>query len=162
MVKAASWLGNLTQSPTLSPFTVLNKSMFTFLSLICLVSVYFRKLLTLCTLTWVSIFSILCSIHFLCSWHGELVRLSRASHVDCPFLYSHDLNVWFSSDTERRIYKPITLRGQRVHSDSQQFLTTQRRTKNNSCDSALWKCLFLYLKEKLRNSFQWPIYQLSW
>ena len=77
--------------------------------------------LTLYTLISVYIFSILISIHFLRCWHREFVQQSRASLVGDHFLNSHDPNVWFRGDNERRNLMLITLRGQRVKNT--RFLT---------------------------------------
>ena len=73
-----------------------------------------KSFLSLYTLTSVCIFSILFSIHFLICWPGEFVEQSRGSSVDDHFLYSHDLNVWFMEDTERRNRMLVTLWDRRV------------------------------------------------
>ena len=57
---------------------------------------------SLYTLTSVCTFSLLFSIHFQMCWQREFVQQSRGSLVDYHFLYSHDLNVWFMGDIERR------------------------------------------------------------
>ena len=61
-------------------------------------------MLTLYTLTWICIFFTLFFIHFLRCWQGEFVCQSRGSFSDDHFLYSHDLNVWFSSTFLHRIH----------------------------------------------------------
>ena len=43
-------------------------------------------------------------IHFLRCWQGEFVCQSRGSFSDDHFLYSHDLNVWFSCTFLHRIH----------------------------------------------------------
>ena len=73
-----------------------------------------KSFLSLHTLTSVCIFSVLFSIHFLICWPGEFVEQSRGSSVDDHFLYSHDLNVWFMGDTERRNKMLVTLRDKRM------------------------------------------------
>ena len=65
---------------------------------------YFTEMLTLYTLTWVYLFFTLFFIHFLRCWQGEFVCQSRGSFSDDHFLYSHDLNVWFSSTFLHRIH----------------------------------------------------------
>ena len=47
------------------------------------------------------IFSILLSVHLLWCWQGEFVKQSRVPLVADHFLYSHDINVWFSGDIVR-------------------------------------------------------------
>ena len=58
--------------------------------------------LTLYTLTSVFIFSTLVSVHLLRCWKGEFVWQAGVSLVHDQFLYSHDINVWFSGDIVRR------------------------------------------------------------
>ena len=50
----------------------------------------------------VFIFSILFTVHLLGCCQGEFVYESRVSLVGDHFLYSHDINVWFSGDIVRR------------------------------------------------------------
>ena len=72
------------------------------------------RLLTLCILTSVCIFSILFSIHFLRCWQGEFVYQSKAYFIGNHFLYFHDLNMWLTGDIVGRNLMLVTLRGQRV------------------------------------------------
>ena len=58
--------------------------------------------LTLYRLTSVFIFSILFSAHLLMCWQREFVQQSKVSLVGDYFLYSHDINVWFSGDNVGR------------------------------------------------------------
>ena len=58
--------------------------------------------LTLYNLTSLYIISILFSINFLGCWQGDFAQQSRAPVLVDHFLYSHDLNVWFRADIERR------------------------------------------------------------
>ena len=67
------------------------------------------------TLTSVCIFSILALMHFLRCWQGEFVYQSKASFVGDHFLYSQDLNVWFSGDNVGRNLMLVTLRVLRVN-----------------------------------------------
>ena len=68
----------------------------------------------LSTLTSVCIFSILLFIHFLRCWKREFNYHPRASFAGDRFLYSHDLNDWFSCDIWRRDWLLITPRSQRI------------------------------------------------
>ena len=67
---------------------------YTWLSSKCVIPLY--------TLTSVCIFSILIPIHFFRCWQKDFVQSSWASIHGDHFLYSHDLNVRFSSDIVRR------------------------------------------------------------
>ena len=58
--------------------------------------------LTLYRLTLVFIFSILFSAHLSMCWQREFVQQSKVSLVGDYFLYSHDINVWFSGDNVGR------------------------------------------------------------
>ena len=58
--------------------------------------------LTLYRLTSVFIFSTLFSAHLLMCWQREFVQQSKVSLVGDYFLYSHDINVWFSGDNVGR------------------------------------------------------------
>ena len=66
------------------------------------------------TLTSVCTFSILFSIHFISYWQAEFIYQSRVSLAGDRFLYSRDLNVWFSCDIVRRNWMQVTFRDQRV------------------------------------------------
>ena len=66
------------------------------------------------TLTSVCTFSILFSIHFISYWQAEFIYQSRVSLAGDHFLYSRDLNVWFSCDIVRRNWMQVTFRDQRV------------------------------------------------
>ena len=69
-----------------------------------------KSILILYTLTSVSKFCILFSIHFLGYWQGEFVLQSRVSLVSWYFLFSHDPNVWFRSNAVGRNKRLITVR----------------------------------------------------
>ena len=58
----------------------------------------YGEFLNLYTLTSVCIFSILFSIDLLMCWQGEFVQQSRLSLGGDHFLYSLDIDVWFSGD----------------------------------------------------------------
>ena len=64
--------------------------------------------LTLYTMTSVCIFSLLVSIHFLMCLQREFVEQSRGSSVNYHSLYSHDFDVWFMGDIERRNWMLVT------------------------------------------------------
>ena len=66
------------------------------------------------TLTSVCTFSILFSIHFISCWQVEFIYQSRPSLAGDRFLYSRDLNMWFSCDIVRRNWMQVTFRDQRV------------------------------------------------
>ena len=66
------------------------------------------------TLTSVCTFSILFSIHFISYWQAEFIYQSRPSLAGDRFLYSRDLNIWFSCDIVRRNWMQVTFRDQRV------------------------------------------------
>ena len=66
------------------------------------------------TLTSVCTFSILFSIHFISYWQAEFIYQSRVSLAGDRFLYSRDLNIWFSCDIVRRNWMQVTFRDQRV------------------------------------------------
>ena len=66
------------------------------------------------TLTSVCTFSILFSIHFISYWQAEFIYQSRVSLAGDRFLYSRDLNNWFSCDIVRRNWMQVTFRDQRV------------------------------------------------
>ena len=91
--------------------------------------------LTLYSLTWECIFSILFSIHLLRCWQGEFVYQSRVFQAGDHFLYSRDLTVWFRGDSIGRIKMLVTSRGWRVNIDGyeeNQALRFRRR-ENDSC-----------------------------
>ena len=58
----------------------------------------YGEFLNLYTLTSVFIISILSPVHLLMCWQGEFVQQSRVSLGGDHFLYSHDIDVWFSGD----------------------------------------------------------------
>lgn len=70
--------------------------------------------LTPCILTWIFIFSLLFSVHFIRCWHREFYFKSRASLVGHHFLYFHHLNVWCRGDIAWRSWKLVILWGQMV------------------------------------------------
>ena len=58
----------------------------------------YGEFLNLYALTSVFIISILSPVHLLMCWQGEFVQQSRLSLGGDHFLYSHDIDVWFSGD----------------------------------------------------------------